>query len=169
MAALTGRTPSKYVRFIIGDSSNVLREVPVRSIGPVGLTYPDVDLSALQDAVSGFLQGRPDFSLEIGGPFDTTAAASVAASAAAPVLSGSHTVLCPLNGDMTPRSLGIYIGVRAYWETGAPVFGISRSSTSGVLVFNYQAVPGDQDLMYTARIRLYPGSSAPAWGTAAVT
>jgi hypothetical protein len=169
MAALTGRTPSKYIRFILGDTADTLREIPVRSIGPVGLIHPEVDLSAIQDAVDGFLSGRPGFEMEFGGPFDSTAAAAVAASAAAPVLSGSHTVLNPLNGLQVPRSWGIYIGVRAYWETGAPVFGISKSATSGVLVTKYQVVPGDNDVMYTARLRLFPGSAVPAWGTAAVT
>lgn len=169
MAANTGRTPSKFLRFIIDDSAGTLREVPANRIGNIGLTYPEVDLSAFQDAVSGFLQGRPDFALEFGGAFDTVAAAAVAASGAAPVLSGSHTVLQPITGLMVPLSWGVYFGVRHYWETGEPVFGISSSATSGMLLFDYQVVPGEQDLMYSAKLRLYPGSSAPAWGTSAIT
>lgn len=171
MAALTGRTPSKYVRFIIKDSGGTLREIPVNKIGNVGLTSPEVELTAIQDAIQGFLLGIPGFKLDFGGPFDTTAAAAVAASAAAPVLSGSHTILNPINGLQTPLSWAIYIGVRAYWETGAPVFGISSSATNGVLVSKYEIVPGGpQDgVMYEAAICMAAGSTAPAWGTAVVT
>lgn len=169
MTVLTGRTPSQYLRFIIGDTSNVLREVPVRSVGPLGLSFPEVDLSALQDALDGFAAGRPGFEMEFGGPYDTSAAVSVAASGNAPALSGSATVLEPLNGLMTPRSWAVYIGMDAYWETGAPVFGVSRTSTSGVWVSKFQVVPGEFEMLYSARIRMIPGSAKPAWGTSAIT
>lgn len=171
MAALTGRTPSKYIRFIIKDTGAVLREVPVNKIGNAGLTYPEVDLTAIQDAVSGFLVGIPDFEMDFEGPVDTSAAVAVAASGTAPALSGSHTVLQPLNGATTPLSWAIYIGIRAYWETGAPVFGISSSATNGVILTKYQtsSVGPNDGLMYTARIRMAAGSAAPAWGTTAIT
>lgn len=169
MTALIGRTPGKFLRFLLGDISNVLREVPVDTIGEIGLTGVDVDLSAIQDAVKGFLSGQPDFEMKFGGPFDTSPAVAVAASAAAPVLSGSHTILQPLALGLVPRSWGIYIGMQAYWETGAPVFGISRSATSGVLVTSYKAAHDGEAMKYTSSLRLFPGSSAPTFGTAAVT
>ena len=169
MAVQTGRTVSKYIRFILGDSSNVLREVGVNSIGEIGLTAEEVDLSAFQDAFEGFLSGQPGFELEFGGPHDTIAAAAVAASAAAPVLSGSHTVLQPIDRDTTPRSWGVYFGNRHYWETGEVTFGISRSATSGVWVSKYTLKPDGGGISYSARLRLFPGSTGMAWGTAAVT
>lgn len=169
MTAQVGRTPSQFLRFIIGDTSNVLREVAVRNIGPVGLTYPEVDLSALQDALDGLAAGRPGFELEFGGPYDTAAAVAAAASAAAPTLSGSATILEPLNGLTTPRSWGVYVGVNHYWEAGEPTFGISRTSTSGIWVSKFQMVPGEFELLYSARIRMIPGSAKPTWTTAAVT
>lgn len=169
MTALTGRTPGKFLRFVIGDTANVLREVPVDTIGEIGLTGAEVDLSAIQDAVKGFLSDQPDYEMKFGGPLDTSAAVAVAASAAAPTLSGSYTVLQPLAMGMTPRSWAIYIGIRTFWETGAPVFGISQSATSGVWVVSYKVVHDGAAMKYTAGLRLYPGSTAPAWGSSAVT
>lgn len=167
MAANTGRTVKRWTRFIITDSAGTLREIPIDSINGVGLDYPMAELTAFQDALKGALPDTPQCEITIGGPFDTTAAASVAASGAAPVLSGSHTILAPLAGLATPLSLGVYIGNKHYWETGESVFGISKTSTSGFLVFQYQADPGNGK--YTAKLGMFPGSSAPAWGTAAVT
>lgn len=167
MAAQTGRTVKRWTRFIIKDSAGTLREVPIDSINGVGLDYPEVELTAFQDALKGVLPDTPSCEITITGPFDNSAAASVAASGAAPVLSGSHTVLNPIAGLSTPLSLGVYIGMRHYWETGEPVFGISSSSTSGFICLQYQADPSNGK--YTAKFGMYPGSSAPAWGTAAVT
>src|SRR5579859_3668112 len=158
----TTRTLSKYVRFIIKDSGATLREVPVNKIGNVGLIYPQVDLTAFQDAVKGFAPGIPDAKLTFGGPFDTSAAVAAAASGATPALSGSHTILNAVNGLLTPLSWAIYIGMGRYWSTGDPVFGISSSSTAGVLVTNYQVLDASGGLAYTADLVFYPGSTAPA-------
>lgn len=163
---MAGRTVSKWVRFVVDDSAGTLREIPVDSINGVGLTYDEVELTAFQDAVKGVLPGHPDLTIEITGPFDTTAAAAAAGSGAAPTLSGSHTVLAPINGGNTPLSLGVYIGDRAYWATGAPTFGLSSSATSGFLCTSYIADVGAGK--YTARFRVFPGSAIPAWGTAAI-
>lgn len=163
MAPQTGRTPSKFVRVIIGDSSNVLREVPVNKIGNVGLTYPEVDLTAIQDALRGFLQGIPNFSMTLGGPLDSSAAVAIATTGNAPTLSGSHTVLYPLNGLMVPRSFGILIGIRHYYETGEPAFTISQSSTSGMLVSEYQVIQNGEAMEYSCKLMMYPASTAPTW------
>lgn len=163
----TGRTVSKFFKFQIKDSGGVLRDIPVNSVNGIGLTYDEVDLTAFQDAVKGFLPGHPDFTLTISGPFSNNAAVAASSSGSAAALSGSHTVLAPLNGLMTPLSFGCYFGIQNYWTTGDPVFGLSSSSTSGVLVFDYQVDPSN--MTYTAKLRLFPGSSAPAWGTSAIT
>ena len=167
MAANTGRTVKQWVRFVVDDSGGTLREIPIDSINGVGLEYPEVDLTAFQDAIHGVLTDTPDCTINITGPFDTTAVGAVAASGAAPTLSGSHTVLSGIVGKTTPLSLGVYIGVRHYWETGEPTFGITSGATSGFICTAYSVTPGDGK--YSASFKMYPGSSAPAWGTAVVT
>src|SRR5579859_5744085 len=159
---MAGRTVSKWVRFVVGDSANTLREPPIDSITIVGIQYAQIDLTAFQDAVKGMLPGFPDAPIEITGPFDTTAATAAAGSGAAPTLSGSHTVLQPINGGNTPRSLGVYFGDRALWAAGMPVFGISQTSTSGYLLFEYTVNPKDP-MKYKAVFKLFPGSALPAW------
>jgi hypothetical protein len=165
MANFTGRTPSKYIRFVITDSGFVLREIGVNKIGNVGLTFPQVDLTALQDAVRGFLAGLPDFTLTIGGPFSNLAAAAAAASGAAPTLSGAHTILNPLNGALVPMGFGILVGMQQYWTSGDPVFTINHTTANGVLVFDYGLVQNGEGVEFTATLRMAAGSAAPAWGT----
>jgi hypothetical protein len=163
-----GRTVGKYFKFVIKDSSGTLRDIPVDTIGGVGITYPEVDVSALQDVLKGFLLGQGTVALTIGGPFDTSAVQAASASGALAALSGSHTVLSGVVGLTTPLSFAVYIGVREYWTAAQDiVFGLTSSATSGVIVTDYQVdVVGGK---YTAKIAMYPGSSAPSFGTAAIT
>jgi len=151
MTALTGRTVSKYVAFKYGDGT-LMNSMVINSINGVGLTYDEVDLTAFMDAVKGVLPNTPDFALSISGPLDTTA-------------SMTHAKLSADAGGITPRSFDIQIGIRAAWEDGAPQFGISASATSGLLCTSYVVDPGASS--YTATFRMFPGSSAPAWGTVA--
>lgn len=159
MTANTGRTTSKWVNVIVGDSANTLRSIPVNSVSVVGVTYEEHDMTAFQDAVKGVLPGMPDAPVEITGPVDTAAAASV------PSLSGSHTVLAPLLGGSTPRTLDVQFGIRHTWEEGEPQFGISQTATSGYILTSYNINPSD--MTYTAQFRLLNGSSLPAFGTTA--
>lgn len=161
MAAQTGRTVSRWVDFIIDDSGGTLRSIPVTSINDVGLDYPFKDVSALQDALKGVLPEQPDCVIKIKGPFDNSVAA------AAGTLSGSHTVLSGIDGGSTPLSLDIHVGIRHAWESGEPQFGITASATSGFLCHGYKV--NIEDMTYEAEFAMYPGSSAPAWGTAAET
>ena len=168
MATQTGRTVGKFGKFQIADSGATIRDIPVTSINGVGLTYDEVDVSAIQDAVRGYLNGQADFSLEISGPFDTSAVQAASGSGSAAALSGSHTVLNDLPNDLTPLAFGIYFGIRQYWNTGEPVFGLSDdTSGNGILCMSYNVNPAD--MTYTAMFRLYPGSTAPSWGTSAIT
>ena len=161
MAAQTGRTNQMWVDFEIDDSGGTLRTIPVDSVNGVGLVYDEVELTAFQDAIKGALPAHPDVTITISGPFDNTAAAALG------TLSGSHTILSAINGAQTPLTLAVKIGIRHAWEAGEPVYGITSSATSGFLCFDYQA---DVDNgKYTAKFRMFPGSSAPAWGTAAHT
>ena len=158
------RTVSKFTRFLIGDSADTLRHIPVDTIDGVGLTYDEVTYAAFIDQIKGVLANMPTFGVTISGPFDNTAAA------ASPALSGSHTVLEPLNGLSTPRSLDIQFGMGAAWSAGAPQFGLTKTATSGVIVTDYKVTPAaNGEVRYSAKISLLSGSAVPAWGTAAET
>lgn len=167
MATQTGRTVSKWMGFRIDDSGGTIREIPVTSVGGVGVVYDETEQMALQDVLHGFLNGHGTVSLSISGPFDSSAAQSASTSGNAPALSGSHTVLAGVNGADTPLAFAIYFGVRHYWEAGEPVFGLAASSANGILVTGYQVDPAS--MTYSAELRMYPGSAAPAWGTSAIT
>lgn len=163
----TGRTVTKWTRFALDDSAGTPREIPVDSISPVGFVYDETDLTAFQDQVKGYLSNHPDAPIDITGPFDNTAAAALAASGAAPTLSGSHTILNPITAPTftTPLGLAVMFGIRGYWTAGDPVFGIvSPSATSGYICTKYQ-VEGEK---YSARFVPYPGT-VPAWGVAILT
>ena len=168
MAASVGRTVGKYVKFQIHDTGAAFRDIPVTSINGVGLAYPEVDVSAIQDAVKGALNGQPDFTLSITGPFDTTAAVTASGSGAVAALSGSHTVLKNLPNDLDPLSFAIYVGIRHAWTSGEPSFGVSTTSSgtggiSGLLCMGYNVDP--IAATYEATFRLAPGSIAPIWHT----
>ncbi|MBX3005947.1 MAG: hypothetical protein KF821_09015 [Anaerolineales bacterium] len=167
MSPNTGRTVGKNFKFQLEDIGGVMRDLPVNTISGVGITHEWVDVSALQDALKGWLAGHGDVPLEIGGPLSTDPAVAASASGARPALSGSYTILVPLNGKTVPLMFAVYIGIRHDWETGDPVFGIvSPSAEDGVAVGSF--VPDVSNMTYTASLRLVPGSKAPTWGTAAI-
>ena len=158
----TGRTVGKFFKFQIDDGT-AMRDIPVNTVGGVGITYDEVDVSALQEALKGFLAGQGNVSITIGGPFDNSATQSASGTGAAPALSGSHTVLSALNGSQTGYSAGIYIGIQGYWATGDPVFG----GANCFIVTDYQVDPAAGT--YSAKIAYKAGTTAPAWGTSAIT
>lgn len=161
----TGRTSLRYFKFQIEDSGGAMRDIPIKTIGGVGITYDEIDVSAIQEAVKGMFAGQGNFAVTITGPFDNTAAATASASgeAASAHLSGSHTVLQPLNGAMTARSFGAYFGIQADWTTGDPVFG----AVDCVHVTDYTVDPIAGT--YSAKIvKAGNAVNSPAWGTAAI-
>jgi hypothetical protein len=164
--ANTGRTVTKWIRFGLSDNGGTAREIPIDSIGSVGFSYDETDVTAWQDAVKGYLRNHPDAPIDITGPFDTSGAVALAASGLAPTLSGSHTILAPLaapGGTTLPRGLWIAFGIRHYWTAAEdPAFGVaSPSATSGYVLTKY-TVDGEK---YSASFKPYPGTT-PAWGTA---
>ena len=162
MTANTGRTTQKWVNFNVDDSAGTLRTIPVDSINGVGLTYDEMELTAFQDAIKGVLPAHPDCTITITGPFDTTSAQS------AGTLSGSHTILSAIVGvATTPLALDVQIGIRHAWESGEPTFGITGSAANGFLCTDYQADVNTGK--YSAKFRVYPGSTAPTWSTSAHT
>ncbi len=164
MAANTGRTVSKWVKFQVKDSGGVLRDIPIDSINGVGLDYPEKDLTAFQDVIHGALPEIPNAPITITGPIDTTAAVVASGDGAAAAISGSHIVLPGIAGGNTPLTLAVYVGMRHAWTAGEPVFGLASSATSGYLCSSYVVDLSAQK--YTAKFMPFPGSSVPAWGTA---
>lgn len=167
MAAQTGRTVGRFVRFLVDDSGGTIREIPIDSINGVGLDYGGADTTALQDVIKNVLPETPDCTIEITGPVDNTAAAAAGGSGAAPSLSGSHTVVSGINGAMTPLTLDVRLGIRHDWETGEPQFGITSSAANGFICTKYTVDAGT--MKYAATFKVFAGSIAPAWGTAAET
>ncbi len=162
----TGRTQGKFIKVQIDDVNGTSRDIPVATISGIGITAAAVDVSSLQDALKGELPDMGEVIIPITGPFSTKAAVSASGTGAAPALSGSHTVLQPLNNLSVPLMFGVYIGIRGYWATNDPVFGISYSTVNGVLVRNYTF---DDSGIYSAEIYVYTGSATLAWGTAQLT
>jgi hypothetical protein len=163
MAPQTGRTVTRWLNVVIDDSGGTPRDIPVDTLSPVGFVYDEVDLTAFQDQVKGYLANHPEAEIEFGGPWDSSPVTTAAASGAAPALSGSHTVLAPLSAPAfaTPLGFCVKFGVRHYWETGEPVFGIvSPSANQGYVLTKYQ-VEGEK---YSARVKPFPGA-VPGWGT----
>lgn len=164
----TGRTVTRWVRFAVDDSAGTPREIPINSLSPVGFAYEETDVTAWQDAVKGYLANHPEAIIDISGPYDTTAAASLAASGAVPVLSGSHTVLNPISAITFTTPLGLWIGfgMRGYWTAATDTaFGVvAPSATSGYVCTKYQIeLPN-----YSASFKPFPGTS-PAFGTAIIS
>jgi hypothetical protein len=160
----TGRTSPRFSKLQIEDSAGTLRDIPVRTYGNAGVTYDELDVSALQELVKGYLSGQGEFGLDLTGPFDNSAAvaASTSGQSAAASLSGSHTVLEPLNGGMTPRAFGLYIGIQADWATGDPVFGADNSCI--ITGYTVDVAAGT----YSCRLKHVSGGTAPDWGTTAI-
>lgn len=163
----TGRTVTRWIRFGVDDADGDPREIPINSIGFVGFTFGEEDVSAWQDAVIAFLAQQPTAAIEITGPFSDKAEVAWAASGLKPALTGSYTVLSLIAAPTftTPLGLAVHFGMQGYWADGDPVFGvISPSATEGYVCTKF-VVDGS---FYQAKFQPYPGST-PAWGTDDIT
>jgi len=161
----TGRTSPRYAKFQIEDSGGTMRDVPVSSFGDAGLTYDELDVSAFQELVKGFVTGMANFSMTITGPFDNSVAVTASATTedAGSFLSGSHTILEPLNGSLTARSFGAYFGIQADWATDDPVFG----GVDSIIVTDYKV--NIDNATYSCKIvKAATAANDPDWGTAAI-
>jgi hypothetical protein len=159
----TGRTVGMFCKFQISDASSALRDIPVNTFGNIGLTFAEVDVSALQEAITSMLNGQGSFSTTISGPFDNSAAVAASTTGARPALSGSHTVLSALAGAQVPKSFGVYLGIQGDWAAGDPVFGAIKS----ILVSEYTVDPAAGT--YSAKISTAGNrTNDPAWGTAQI-
>jgi hypothetical protein len=162
---MAGRTAGKYTKFQIESSSGAMCDIPVTSYGDVGLNYAEQDVSCLQDALTSVLNGQGSFSTTITGPFDTSTIVAGSATAVAPALSGSHTVLKAIDGSNVARSFGVYVGIQHYWTTSTdPVFG----GIDCVLVSGYTVDPAAGT--YSAKLTLAGNrTNDPTWGTSSIT
>ena len=162
---MTGRTSPRFCKFQLEDINGDMCDIPVSSLGSVGLTYEEIDVSAMQELVKTFLAGQATFSMTISGPFDNSAAVTASASgeSAAASLSGSFTVLEPLNGLLGPLAFGVYFGVATDWTSGDPVFGADAS----VIVTDFTMDPSAGT--YSAKLAHVSGGTAPYWDTAIIT
>ena len=158
------RTSPRFAKFQIEDDGGDMRDIPVKSLGSVGLTYEEIDVSAMQELVKTFLAGQATFSMTISGPFDNAAVieASHSGESAAAHLSGSYTVLEPLNGLLGPLAFAVYFGVATDWTSDDPVFGADAS----VIVTDFTMDPSAGT--YSAKLAHVSGGTAPYWGTAEI-
>jgi hypothetical protein len=161
MAVQTGRTIRQWVKLYVDDKDGVLREIPIDGVNGIGLDAPEVDVSAWQDEISNVLVDKPSCAITITGPFDSSALQAASGDAAAPALSGSHTVLKDIVGKNTPLAFGIAIGIRHYYTIGEPCFGLDFSADlSGFLCRSYTV---DMDsAKYSAEFVVF-GLTAPSW------
>lgn len=162
-----GRTVTRWIRFAVDDNHGDPREIPIDSLSPAGFVFDEIDVTAWQDAVKGYLQNHPTAAIDITGPFDTSVEAGLAVSAAVPTLSGSFTVLMPISNPTFTTPLGLWIGfgMQRYWTAGDPAFGVvAPGAASGYVCtkFNFE---GEK---YSARFEVFPGT-IPAWGVAIIT
>lgn len=154
MAVQTGRTVPAFTKLLMGAAGGSMVDMKIDELGELGLDYEEVELSSWSDAVKGVLIGKPDFTLDFGGPIDNTAS------------TGPSALLRSWLGSNTCLSFDVQVGVRHAWEAGEQQFGITGvvSSNTGVCVTKYKESGG----RYSATIRMISGSaSAPAWGTSA--
>ena len=154
MTAQTGRTVQDFTKLLISSGGSMV-DMKINSLGELGLDYPETDMSSWSDAVKGYLVGKPDFTLDFGGPVDNTAT------------TGPSTVLRAAVGQMTALSFDVQVGVRHAWESGEPCFNYSGvvATNSGAMITKYKESGG----MYSATLKMIAGSGAPSWKTTAAT
>ena len=145
----TGKTTGRYVKILLDDSGGTARDISasVNTIGGIGLTNEQVDVTSLSDSVMQYLAGRGDSAIEIGGPFNNTAT------------TGAHTVLSGLVGGNTAATLTVQIGIRATATTGDPEW------EGEYVVTAYTVDVGANDVTWSASLKPAFGTSTPAWGT----
>ncbi len=161
----TGRTIPIFLKVQVDDGT-AMRDLPVNTCSVLGFDVEKVDLSALQDAVKSSLGGQSEvLDITITGPIDNSAAQAASGTGVAPALSGSHTVLSAIATNTyrnVARSVAVYLGIQANWSTGDPVFG----GVDDFYLLKYN--PNFSDGTYSATFAYRVGTTAPAFGTAAI-
>jgi hypothetical protein len=151
---MAGRTTSLYTRIYVDSADGTVRNITgsVNSIGGLGVTADQIDVSTFADSMKQYLNGLKDSALTMSGPFNDTALA------VSPAESGAHKVLAPLGGTNTATTVTIEIGSRAEPTSG-------DAKWSGEYLCDYQ-VQGDLgSLTWNAAYRPAFGTSTPTWST----
>ena len=146
MAAQTGRTNSRFTEFWLDNSSGTLTDLSLyaKSVGTVGLTHEEQDVTAYKDGIKNFTIGRPDAPIQVVFQNDTVVFAHL--------LALDH---------VTPLSLDVRFGIRQSPQvTGEPCFGISSSATSGYLFKDWTMT----DTEITATFSVF-GTTSPSFAT----
>ena len=145
----TGKTTGRYVKILLDDSGGTPRDISasVSTIGGIGLSNEQVDVTTLSDSVMQYLSGRGDSTIELGGPFNNTAT------------TGAHGVLSGLTGTNTAATLTIQIGIRAAPTTGDPEW------EGEYVVLTYPVNVGLNEVTWSATLKPAFGTATPAWGT----
>ena len=147
----TGKTSTRYSRLIAGgyDLSGDLR-----SIGSVGVSFDQTDVTAWSDSAMQYLAGFGTVTLD-----GMTALFSNTATAIGPVDAGSHVALAALGSQY----VSLFIGVRA-----APAVG-DNTFSSAFEQGGYTSAAGISDAL-TVSASFYNSGALPTsvnvWGTA---
>ncbi len=149
----TGKTNSRWIRIYVDDSAGSARDLSasVNSVGSVGLTHDESDVTAYSDGVHNFTLGHPQAPIDLTGTFNNVAT------------TGAHTVFSGIvgkevdAGSAWTSTVTVQIGIKAAPASGDPEF-------EGEYVCAAYNVAGDG----TFTARMVPASAtAPAWGTVA--
>lgn len=146
MTAQTGRTNNKFISVFLNNAAGVLTDLTAytKSVGAVGIKYDQQDVTALNDGSKNYTIGWGDAPISITFQFDTTVLA--------------HLIALPTT---QPLALDIRFGIRQAYTSGEPVFGISKTATSGYLLAGLTVNQTDD---ITADFVVY-GATAPNFAT----
>lgn len=131
---MAGKTHSRWTTISIGGQ---LVTCGINSIGGVGITWEQADVTTLCNEIMENLKGQGDVNLTIGGPFNNTAT------------TGAHIVVQPLADGTAVTDVVIEIGINAAPTTGDPTFTITNAQ-----IFDYMVqVATGSAVAWTAAIR----------------
>lgn len=161
----TGRTVAKYTRIYAGDMGEPKWQHSLcgltRSIGPLAVSFDEIDATGMCDAIKGYLPGQASI---------TPGQINVIMDPAAPDTSGGATMYPPSENSGTaaytignPMILQIPIGIRAAPAAGDPTFagvfpflGMTYSDDGGLVTATF-------DLGSSAAAQYIPTYANP-WG-----
>ncbi len=71
----TGKTNARWIRVFVDDSGTSARDISagVSSVGTIGLTYDEADVTAYADGVHNVTLGHPSAPITMTGPVTNTA------------------------------------------------------------------------------------------------
>ena len=145
----TGKTQSQYIVITMQDNGGVARDITcsVDTIGGIGITNDEIDVSTFCDTVHQYLAGLGDANLTLGGPFNNTAQ------------TGAHVVFTGL-ADNKETEVVIKIGIRGAPTTGDPKWTGTFTKTSYIVNADLNGA-----VRWTGSLRPAFGQAAPVWGT----